>query len=55
MEAKSGAHDDLVMAIAIGYEGMNQLKIRKKDDKPDPDPFMDIGDPKNKEFSDYWG
>ncbi len=55
MEAKSGAHDDLVMAIAIAYEGMNQLKIRKKDDKPDPDPFMDLDDSKHKEFSDYWG
>ncbi len=35
MEAKSGAHDDLVMAVAIAYEGLNQVITRKEKTKID--------------------
>ena len=32
-EAQSGAHDDLVMAIAIAYHGLSQVRTKKEPEK----------------------
>jgi len=56
MEAQNGSHDDLVMAEAIAFEGMSQLRISKEKPKKKLDRFND--DPEfetKKGFDDYWG
>jgi len=57
MEAAEGSHDDMVMAIAIAYEGMNQLKPYKDNSKLERDPtFEDDEEFSNKKSDiDYWG
>lgn len=57
MEAKNGAHDDLVMALAIAYEGMNQLRVKKRTEEDDDlDRFRDdYEDRRKKDFASYWG
>lgn len=57
MEAKNGSHDDLVMAIAIAYEGMNQLRVKKTKEKDtDLERFTDdYHDKSKKDLASYWG
>lgn len=56
MEAKNGAHDDLVMALAIGYEGMSQLRMRKpKQKKEDLARFTDEYQDRKDDLANYWG
>ena len=51
MEAAIGAHDDTVMALAIAYEGMSQVRIRK----PKANYLDDDGDNKKRSLEEYWG
>lgn len=56
MEAKSGSHDDLVMADAIAFEGLSQVKIKKPKPKKVLDRFDDDEEfPKKKTYEEYWG
>lgn len=50
MEAKNGAHDDLVMALAIAYEGMSQLRPYRKKKA-----IIDDEDDRKKDLIHYWG
>lgn len=55
MEAKNGSHDDLVMAVAIAYQGLSQIYVSKpKESKPrncdiDPHEREDDG------IEEFWG
>lgn len=51
MEAAIGAHDDTVMALAIAYEGMSQVRIRK----PKANYLEDDDDNKKRSLEEYWG
>ena len=50
MEAKNGSHDDLVMAIAIAYEGLNQVRPYRVKQRA-----YDDEDDRKKSVLDYWG
>ena len=50
MEAKNGAHDDLVMALAIAYEGLTQLRPYRDKKK-----VIDDEDDRKKDLVHYWG
>ncbi len=50
MEAKNGAHDDLVMALAIAYEGLTQLRPYREKKK-----VIDDEDDRKKDLVHYWG
>lgn len=50
MEAQNGAHDDLVMALAIAYEGIGQLRIPIERPKEISDE-----DEGRKGIDEYWG
>jgi len=54
MEAQQGAHDDCVMSLAIAYEGMSQLRIKKERERQERDPRFEDGDYKSG-LNDYWG
>jgi len=56
MEAKSGSHDDLVMADAIAFETLTQLRVSKEKTKNKLDRFNDDPEYETKQgFNDYWG
>ena len=50
MEAKNGSHDDLVMALAIAYEGLNQVRPYRVKQRA-----YDDEDDRKKSVLDYWG